>query len=435
VVFANFHKIDPDAPNTDENIERELQNAGVQFIRVNHELSGREEAQQIARQYNATIVIWGQISGSVQANSGGVAVNFEINAPSQRIESVLFGFEVSAEQLQDFDVYVFQGMDTGYVVDFIRGQVAYFEGDYDQALRYFNSAVQAIPPDRAADLRVDALYFYRGTIEYLTKQFPAAQLDFDKAISLNIDFAGAYLNRGIVYGNLGNLQRAMEDFNATLALVKDNPYAYLARGIIKAKQGDTDGALKDVQLALQLDSTAPLAVAANVDLGIIYVQRGMNTPNYDYADAIESYQRALALDPNSEEAYYNLGVAHLRTRHFDDAIQDFTKAIQLNPEDAEAYTNRGMIYASKNQLKDAITDFSQAISIDPQHQTAYYNRGVIYYYMYQNSLDPAHEAEDGQQAAADFLQAQSLGYPLPDEAAQFASTYDGTPEATDLPAS
>ena len=46
-------------------------------------------------------------------------------------------------------------------------------------------------------------------------------------------------------------------------------------------------------------------------------------------------------------------------------INDFTKAIQLDPDDAEAYFNRGSAYMDLGNLKQAIQDFERYLELAP----------------------------------------------------------------------
>ena len=58
------------------------------------------------------------------------------------------------------------------------------------------------------------------------------------------------------------------------------------------------------------------------------------------------------------------------------AIEDFDIALRLNPDSAEAYNNRGIAKASLMQLLEAIKDFDTAIQHNPELANAYYSRGV-----------------------------------------------------------
>ena len=82
----------------------------------------------------------------------------------------------------------------------------------------------------------------------------------------------------------------------------------------------------------------------------------------DHDGAIADYNRAIALKPGNESAYYFRGNARSELGDRRGAKEDYGRAIELNPEDADAYT--------------AIADYSRAIEIKPDDADAYYNRGI-----------------------------------------------------------
>ncbi len=60
-----------------------------------------------------------------------------------------------------------------------------------------------------------------------------AMEDFNKAIEKNSEFAEAYLNRGTVFGNRGELQKALADFDKAIELDPKYVEAYYYRGFIR----------------------------------------------------------------------------------------------------------------------------------------------------------------------------------------------------------
>ena len=85
------------------------------------------------------------------------------------------------------------------------------------------------------------------------------------------------------------------------------------------------------------------------------------------------------------------------------AIDDYTKAIELNPNYAEAYFNRGNVYSYRNNYlksySQAIADYTQAINLNPNFASAYQGRGLCYKAIGRNS-----------EAEKDFAKATELGY-------------------------
>ena len=59
-------------------------------------------------------------------------------------------------------------------------------------------------------------------------------------------------------------------------------------------------------------------------------------PGDEYERAIADHTKAIALDPNDANAYYNRGVAYEQKGDKDQAIADFRKVLEINPSDQDA---------------------------------------------------------------------------------------------------
>jgi tetratricopeptide (TPR) repeat protein len=351
VVFADFHKIDADAPNTDENIERELQNEQIPFIHVHHTLGGREEAQQIAQQYHATIVIWGEIA------LGGASISFEIN-PAEEVDTVINGLDVSATQLDNFAAYVFQGMDVLYIVDFIRGQVNFFRGDYATALVDFNSAARRIPAGREQDVQTDALYFYRATAQLHLQNYDLALTDFNRVLLVDPNLVAAYNNRGMAYYSLENFDLALADFNQAIQLDPTQADAYFNRGTLYHARSDAPHALADFTQAIQL---RPDNVQTYLSRSNIYFQQG------DYAHALDDANQALQLDPNRSFAYTTRGTVYLglssQQRDPDQQIKRLEQAV------ADLRHAQALGEVLPPEVEGLLTDFETMLGITSTPET------------------------------------------------------------------
>lgn len=129
----------------------------------------------------------------------------------------------------------------------------------------------------------------------------------------------------------------------------------------------------------------------------------------------ETHLRQIVQDqPQSAEAYFNLGLSlHLQLK-LDEAIKTYKQAIQLNPTYDRPYTNMGLALIEANQLEEASTIFKQVLSLPERpeqpasiHTLAHYNLAIIF--KRQGKLDAAHqEVQSALTITPGFAQAQKL---------------------------
>jgi len=78
--------------------------------------------------------------------------------------------------------------------------------------------------------------------------------------------------------------------------------------------------------------------------------------------AIDSYHRALQLNPNHAPAWNNLGLAFSKLRRYDEAITAFQRAVSIDPKYADAYNNLGAALVETKQLDQAVVAAKTAIA-------------------------------------------------------------------------
>jgi len=95
--------------------------------------------------------------------------------------------------------------------------------------------------------------------------------------------------------------------------------------------------------------------------------------------AIEEFQKAVALDPLSPVFYNYLGLAYFFNRQYNAAIQAFNRALQLNPNFTEVHNNLGMVYSERGDKERARAEFQEVIRAKayPTPEVAYYNLGKL----------------------------------------------------------
>ena len=79
----------------------------------------------------------------------------------------------------------------------------------------------------------------------------------------------------------------------------------------------------------------------------------------DYDKAIGAADQALALLPQSAEAFHARGLAEAYQQKYPAAIADFTSAIAIEPRSYDSYTERGSVYIFEKDYDRAIDDLSE----------------------------------------------------------------------------
>ncbi|MBF0458202.1 MAG: tetratricopeptide repeat protein [Nitrospirae bacterium] len=147
--------------------------------------------------------------------------------------------------------------------------------------------------------------------------------------------------------------------------------SYFSRATKYMEKGAYDKAIVNFTKALKIN---PNLAEAYYNLGLIYGKE-----KHDFDNAIAGFSRAIQINPGYAEAHNNLGQAYLIGKHdYDKAIAEYSEAVKINPNYAEAYYNRGVAYyEGKHDNDKAVNEYSEAIKINPNFAAAYYNRGIV----------------------------------------------------------
>ena len=144
----------------------------------------------------------------------------------------------------------------------------------------------------------------------------------------------------------------------------------LKNGIEYSQQGDNDGAIAEFNKAIAAD---PASADAYYNRGFVYYKKGR------FEEAVADCTKAIELNPAAEDAYYNRALAYYKQGDFDEAIADYNKVMQMNPGASDALYGRGLCYYKKNDIKQAIADYDKVIAMRPDFPLAYSARAVAYF--------------------------------------------------------
>jgi len=90
---------------------------------------------------------------------------------------------------------------------------------------------------------------------------------------------------------------------------------------------------------------------------------------------------------DNAEKYLQQGFSQFQQQQYDQAIQSYRKAIEVQPNNAAAYNMIGMAYrfkynqsANQEWRAQEIAAFQKAVAINPNYWVALINLGTTYYY-------------------------------------------------------
>jgi tetratricopeptide (TPR) repeat protein len=112
----------------------------------------------------------------------------------------------------------------------------------------------------------------------------------------------------------------------------------------------------------------------------VYVDRGILA--YDakrYTEALQSFQEALRLNPNSINAHYYIGLSYMALEQYPAAEAALEQAQALAPADLDVTFQLGVAYFTQQQFDKAEPLFRQVYASQPQRQNLGYYLGFLEY--------------------------------------------------------
>ncbi len=84
-----------------------------------------------------------------------------------------------------------------------------------------------------------------------------------------------------------------------------------------------------------------------------------------YADASKSFAAIIEQDPNNVEAIRGLARSYMQMGKQNEALELFNRAIAITPNYAPSYANRGILHDRMQQYPLAIADYRRALQLQP----------------------------------------------------------------------
>lgn len=97
----------------------------------------------------------------------------------------------------------------------------------------------------------------------------------------------------------------------------------------------------------------------------------------DYEEAIRYLKKAIAIYPDFDEPYNNLGVVYMSIGEYEKAINNFKKAIELSPNYDRAHYNLGLIYKRRGDIKLVLEQYQKLTILNPVKANALLSKPML----------------------------------------------------------
>ncbi len=173
-----------------------------------------------------------------------------------------------------------------------KAYTVYFQGKYAEAKGLYLQACQQDPLNSMA-------FCGAALCEYQLNDLPTAESHLQKALTLNPAFEEAKVLSGMVHQRL--TERQVRDLRFTLLMME----------------------------------------------GVMYFRM------HKYGQAQSALEKAAALNPDSADLHFNLGLTYLKLQQWDKSREEFEKCLKLKPDDRRAEYALGVLYEKIGAMGEA----------------------------------------------------------------------------------
>lgn len=210
----------------------------------------------------------------------------------------------------------------------------------------------------------DALYFI-GEANRLSGKYQDAINYYNLAIGTNANFAPSYLGRARANLALPKPKNVLVDLNQAISLDPNYAEAYMQRGLYYFSNRDLPAARADLQQSASL-SASPLV---EMNLARVLMAQEENPA------ALEAAQRANQLDLTMLDAYLVLGMAYRANGQIEQAVYVLETYLKYQPDNAQAFAVLGAAYFNRGEYDIAKKNLQQAVRLDKLNWEAHFWMG------------------------------------------------------------
>ncbi len=234
-----------------------------------------------------------------------------------------------------------------------------------EAMTAYDRAIQIDPNYTKAHLR-------RGQLYTSSRNYNEAEDAYKKVIEIDPQYAPAYRDLGELYYFAGQYDRALSTFKQYVDMAENTPETRAKYASFLFLTKDYKGTLAEVQEVLKTD---PNNTTMNRLLAYSYLELGQPE---QALQAMENYLSKIDKNKLISSDYEYYGRILAKNGKTEQAIENLNKAIEMQPDKPELYYELANMYASNKQFDKAIEVYSKKQEKLGVANTDYYYMGNAY---------------------------------------------------------
>jgi arylsulfatase A-like enzyme/Flp pilus assembly protein TadD len=235
------------------------------------------------------------------------------------------------------------------------GSIAEKRYDFAKAMEYFTKALDLEPNNVTLKISL-ARSLVKKNLQEKAWIICREILD-DDTIMGNPDYADVLSKVGILLTEMNRIEQAFNVLSQASSMDESNPETWNYLGVVYYRQNDFNQALGAYQRAVKLD---PGFASAFNNLGTLYLRRYLEKKNPSLmTQAMDAFNRAIAKDPGLASAYNGRASAFKFSNHPHEAIRDWKRALELQPDFVDVYFNLGITYLQAGDKSEALKTLMQ----------------------------------------------------------------------------
>jgi len=243
----------------------------------------------------------------------------------------------------------------------VKGNFAFEEGRYEEAVRYFREATHN------DSLNAEA-WNNLGLAHLKQDESDPARFAFARAIMLDPTAGEALLNHARTGLHLHQYFSVLQDMDDLDRIWPDSSIILFTRGLCFHAMGRLDQALGVFQQALRAD---PDNYESYINIGSVLYQM-------DRLDSAEWYSwKGLSINSQEANGYNTLSLIYLKKMEWERALVLVDSALKLSPGQPYYLNNKGQIEMAMGHYSSAESLFNQSMRIDPYNARVYRNKGIL----------------------------------------------------------